>query len=171
MCDITFCRAPRNLLVFQCSCKHTFGYPWRMNKRITFRVPKQGECDEIAVLLTMKKESISTIIYFAALMPLRQKQELCKLSARRIHVVSITQQLHVMGFSFKVMPWDLLRGTIEEYTNAGWKMIADVAFSGIEREGSVRKCLYVWWSDSFCLTHFYMFVNVLRDVRVKSINI
>lgn len=104
-----------------------------MTKRITFRVPKQGECDEIAVLLTMKKENISTVICFAALMPLRQRQELCKLSAQGIHVVSITQQLHVMAFSFEVMPRDLLRGTIEEYTNAGWKMIADVAFSGIER--------------------------------------
>jgi len=111
-----------------------------MTKRITFRVPKQGECDEIAVLLTMK-ENISTVICFAALMPLRQRQELCKLSAQGIHVVSITQQLHVMGFSSEVMPRDLLGGTIEEYTNAGWKMIADVAFSGIERQGSVHKCV------------------------------
>jgi hypothetical protein len=112
-----------------------------MTKRITFRVPKQGECDEIAVLLTMKKENISTVICFAALMPLRQRQELCKLSAQGIHLVSITQQLHVMGFSFEVMPRDLLRGTIEEYTNAGWKMIADVTISGIERQGSFRKCV------------------------------
>jgi hypothetical protein len=112
-----------------------------MTKRITFRVPKQGECDEIAVLLTMKKENISTVICFTALMPLRQRQELCKLSAQGIHVVSITQQLHVMGFRFEVMPRDLLRGTIEECTNAGWKMIADVAFSGIEWQGSVRKCV------------------------------
>jgi hypothetical protein len=116
-----------------------------MTKRVTFRVPKQGENDEIAVLLTKKKEkekkNISTLICFAALMPLRQRQELCKLSAQRIHVVSITQQLHVMGFSFEVMPRDLLRSTIEEYTNVGWKMIADVAFCRIERLGSVRKCV------------------------------
>lgn len=113
-----------------------------MTKRITFRVPKQGECDEIAVLLPMKKQNISTVICFAALMPLRQRQELCKLSAQGIHVVSITQQLHVMGFSFEVMPRDLLRGAIEQYTNAGWKMIADVAFFGIERHGSVCKCVF-----------------------------
>jgi len=112
-----------------------------MTKRITFRVPKQGECDEIAVLLTMKKQNISTVICFTALMPLRQRQELCKLSAQGIHVVSITQRLHVMGFSFEVMPRDLLLGAIEQYTNAFWKMIADVVFSETERRGSVRKCV------------------------------
>jgi len=69
-------------------------------------------------------------------MPLRQRQELCELSARGIHVVSITQQLHVMGFSFEVMPRDLLRGTIEEYTYVGWKMTTEVDFSRIERQGS-----------------------------------
>jgi hypothetical protein len=46
-------------------------------------VPKHGECEEMAVLLTMK-ESISAVIYFAALMPLRKKQEGCKLRARKI---------------------------------------------------------------------------------------
>jgi hypothetical protein len=112
-----------------------------MTKRITFRVPQHGECDEIALLLTAKKENISTVICFTALMPLSQREELCSLSAQGIHLVSITQQLHVMGFSFEVMQRDLLRGTIEEFTNAGWKMIAGVSFSGIGRQGSVRKCV------------------------------
>jgi hypothetical protein len=72
-------------------------------------VPKHGECEEMVVLLTMKKENISTVIYFAALMPLSKKQEGCKLSAQKIHVVSITQQLYLMGFCGDVMPRELLR--------------------------------------------------------------
>jgi hypothetical protein len=46
-------------------------------------VPKHGECEEMAVLLTVK-ESISTVIYFAALMPLSKMQEGCRLRAQKI---------------------------------------------------------------------------------------
>jgi hypothetical protein len=56
-----------------------------------------------------KEQNISTIIHFAALMPLSKKQEGCGLSAQKIHEVSITQQLYLMGFSGDVMPQELLR--------------------------------------------------------------
>jgi hypothetical protein len=58
-----------------------------------FRVPKHGECEEMVVLLTMKKENISTVIYFAALMPLSKKQEgvqaECSENSRGIHYATI----------------------------------------------------------------------------------
>jgi hypothetical protein len=99
-----------------------------------FRVPKHGECGEMAVLLTMK-ENISTVIYFAALMPLRKKQEGCRLSAQRFYEVSITQQLYLMGFSGDVIPRELLRNVTKTLymgpSNAGWKMTADTIASKI----------------------------------------
>jgi hypothetical protein len=55
-------------------------------------VPEHGECEEMAVLLMLKKENISTVIYFATLMPLSKREEGADLALRKsrgIHYATI----------------------------------------------------------------------------------
>jgi hypothetical protein len=70
---------------------HVSRVSWRpltQAARIKFRVPKHGECEEMAALSTTEA-SISTVIHFAALMPL-SKTRGAPWKSRRIHYATVT---------------------------------------------------------------------------------